>query len=106
MHHLSLSSPLSADSKRTAKFSLGQIVATPAALSLLAAHDVAALDLLARHISGDWGDVPAEDSESNNVALNTDGRLLSSYRIAPNTTIWIITEWDRSATTILRPDDY
>lgn len=88
------------------KFPLGQIVATPAALALLEEHQVSPLDLLARHVSGDWGELPAEDAALNNVSLKTDGRLLSSYPIAPNTKVWVITEWDRSVTTVLRPEDY
>lgn len=106
MHHLPLSSSLRFDTERTPKFSLGQIVATPAALVQLEAYKVVPFDLLARHVSGDWADLSTEDAQSNDVALQTGGRLLSSYRIAPNTTIWIITEWDRSVTTLLRPEDY
>ena len=95
-----------AEAGRTPKFSFGQIVATPAALALLEEHQVFPLDLLARHVSGDWGELPAEDAAFNNVSLKTDGRLLSSYLIAPDTKVWVITEWDRSVTTVLRPEDY
>ena len=91
---------------RTPKFSLGQIVATPAALALLDEHQVSPLDLLARHACGDWGDLPADDAVLNDMALQSSGRLLSSYPIAPNTKIWVITEADRLATTVLRPEDY
>lgn len=99
-------SSLPSDTGRIAKFSLGQVVATPAALALLEEHQVSPLDLLARHVSGDWGELPAEDAALNNASLETEGRLLSSYPIAPNTKVWVITEWDRSVTTVLRPEDY
>ena len=99
-------SSLPAESGRIPKFSLGQIVATPAALALLEEHHVSPLDLLARHVSGDWGELPSEDAALNDASLKTNGRLLSSYPIAPNTKVWVITEWDRSVTTVLRPEDY
>lgn len=88
------------------KFALGQIVATPAALALLEEHHVSPLELLARHVSGDWGDVPSEDAALNDMALKSDGRLLSSYHIAPNSKVWVITEATREATTVLTPADY
>lgn len=106
MFHTPEPASLPAEAGRIPKFSLGQIVATPAALALLEEHHVSPLDLLARHVSGDWGELPAEDAALNNVSLKTDGRLLSSYPIAPNTKVWVITEWDRSVTTVLRPEDY
>ena len=62
--------------------------------------------LLRRHVTGDWGDVPEEDRLSNEQALIHGDRLLSSYRIRESLTVWIITEADRSATTLLLPDDY
>ena len=63
------------------------------------------LQLLARHMNGDWGDVCDEDKQSNNEALLHDDRLLSSYQLN-NETVWIITEADRSSTTILLPSEY
>lgn len=59
-----------------------------------------------RHLRGDWGEVCAEDRESNDHALENQGRLLSAYTDRGGTKFWIITEWDRSATTILLPEDY
>ncbi|MEF8699232.1 MAG: hypothetical protein V5B33_07870 [Candidatus Accumulibacter sp. UW20] len=88
------------------KFSPGQIVATPGALAALEAHDCSPWSLLARHLSGDWGSLPAEDARSNDDALTSEGRLLSSYPIGPDTRIWIITEWDRSVSTLLLPSEY
>lgn len=99
-------SSLPADAGHVPKFPLGQIVATPAALALLEEYQVSPLDLLARHVSGDWGELPAEDAALNDMALKLEGRLLSSYPIAANTKIWVITERDRSVTTVLRPEEY
>lgn len=88
------------------KFSPGQIVATPGALAVLEEHKVTPLSLLARHLFGDWGDLPPEDAQLNDLALQSEGRLLSSYVIGPDTKIWVITEWDRSVTTLLLPSEY
>lgn len=59
-----------------------------------------------RHLQGDWGDTCEEDKEANEVALKEGGRLFSVYKSDEFGKIWIITEADRSATTVLRPDDY
>ena len=87
-------------------FNLGRVVATPNALDLLAQRGVAPLTLLKRHATGDWGEVPADDAKANQEALKCGSRLLSAYRIAGNEKIWIITEADRSVTTLLLPSDY
>ena len=83
---------------------LGQIVATPAALGALTQLDIVAA--LRRHAAGDWGDVDAHDRAANDNALKVGERLLSVYRSAIGTTFWVITEADRSVTTVLLPDDY
>lgn len=92
------------------RVTLGQIVATPGALELLDRCATRLSDLLARHASGkDWGDVAPEDALANDHALIHGGRLLSAYTLIAGvaaTRIWIITEWDRSVTTLLRPDEY
>lgn len=91
------------------RFSLGQIVATPGALALLEEHSIPVERLLARHVCGDWGDVCAEDAKANEEALSFGGRLLSSYTLVPgraDTRVWVITEWDRSVTTVLMPSEY
>lgn len=88
------------------KFSPGQIVSTPGALAAMEQHQCSPLTLLARHLSGDWGSVPVEDAQLNDQALLSDGRLLSSYPLGGNTRIWVITEWDRSVTTFLLPEEY
>lgn len=86
------------------KFELGQLVATPGALAALTRAET--LLALKRHSEGDWGDVGPEDKETNNQALLEGNRLLSSYRTEAGERFWIITEWDRSVTTVLLPDEY
>ena len=89
-----------------AKFSPGQIVATPGSLAAMNEHGCLPQTLLARHLAGDWGHVGKDDAELNDHAVQCGDRLLSSYVIAPKVTIWLITEWDRSATTFLLPSEY
>lgn len=86
------------------RFSLGRIVITRNALDVLSSDDV--WESLKRHANGDWGDVCEGDDELNDDALISEGRLLSVYSDRSGTRFWIITEWDRSATTILLPEDY
>lgn len=90
----------------TPMFDLGRIVATPAALQVLTARQMTPLNLLQRHARGDWGDLEAEDIQANQDALQHGWRLFSSYHLDPVTKVWIITEADRSVTTVLLPDDY
>jgi hypothetical protein len=90
---------------QVARFSLGRLVATPAALKALERAGIGTLALLARHQSGDWGQLCAEDGKTNEEALKHGGRLLSAYPVG-DARIWVITEADRSATTILLPEEY
>ena len=83
---------------------LGRVVITPNALGQLTPADIQLG--LQRHQSGDWGDLGEEDWKENDNALRTGLRVLSSYRSSSGGTFWIITERDRSATTLLMPDDY
>ncbi len=85
-------------------FPLGQLVGTPSALAQITHDDIMAA--LRRHLSGDWGDVCAEDKQSNDRAVLEATRILSSYQAANGTKFWIITEADRSVTTVLLPEDY
>tara|TARA_R110001592_G_scaffold68891_1_gene211211 strand:- start:2301 stop:2573 length:273 start_codon:yes stop_codon:yes gene_type:complete len=85
-------------------FSLGQCVLTQGVRSLKYTTEEM-LDVLDRHQSGDWGDLDLQDKEQNDFSLQNNQRLLSSYKVA-DTKIWVITEWDRSSTTILLPDEY
>jgi hypothetical protein len=87
-----------------AKFLLGQIVATAHAMASLDNFDVQLA--LQRHIQGDWGEVGKEDRAANEQALLNGARLLSIYRSSKGVKFYVITEWDRSLTTILLPSDY
>lgn len=86
------------------KFPLGMIAITPGASTGISQDDV--LDALVRHMSGDWGDLDEHDREVNEDALAYGYRLLSRYVTSGGTVFWIITERDRSVTTILLPEEY
>jgi hypothetical protein len=88
------------------KFQLGQMVATPGALEALARNEQYAKPFLYRHSQGDWGDIDDHDKTENDWSLENDARILSAYHLKDNTKIWIISENDRSATTILLPNEY
>ena len=97
----------SRDSKQGARlFSLGQTVSTPGALEALERAGHTAGEFLVRHASGDWGCLCDEDRQANDEALKQGLRLLSSYRLNDGQKLWVITESDRSVTTLLRPDEY
>ena len=92
-------------------FSLGQIVATPGVLALFEQTGASPNEYLARHIRGIWGELGPEDMKSNDEALIHGGRLLSAYTVkeatgAKREKFWIVTEWDRSVTTLLMPSEY
>jgi hypothetical protein len=86
------------------KFLLGQTVVTPNALNKIPNDEI--LNALSRHVRGDWGTLDPEDLESNEQGLLKGGRLFSRYFTSRNVKFWIITEWDRSVTTVLLPEDY
>lgn len=87
-------------------FFLGRTVATPAALDVL--NPMQINTLLFRHQNGDWLDMDPDDKAANELALNPDdpGRVFSSFKIGGDLHIWVITEHDRSVTTVLLPEDY
>lgn len=87
-----------------AEFKLGRLVATSNAITAISPDDAAGG--LHRHVSGDWGECCAEDKAANDEALKTGGRLMSVYTDSKGTKFRIITEPDRSATTVLLPEDY
>jgi hypothetical protein len=89
----------------TAPLPLGRVLATPRALKLLTEARVHPFDFLARHAAGDWGELCAFDRRQNEIALRDGYRVLSSYDF-PAGRVWIITEADRSITTILLPEEY
>lgn len=88
------------------RFSLGQIVATPGALQALENAHQTPRELIARHVSGDWGDLDMEDYIENQLSLEQGYRLFSAYKLKTGVKIWVITEADRSATTFLLPEEY
>ena len=87
-------------------FPLGQIVATPGVLAALEQASQGAHEFLTRHVSGDWGELDADDRRENELSLREGFRLLSAYRLTTGEKMWIITEADRSATTLLLPSEY
>lgn len=87
-------------------FPLGRILATPGALYALGDASVSLQSLLDRHAQGDWGDLDHEDVCRNREALVHGLRLMSNYPLSDGGRIWIITEADRSVTTLLLPEDY
>lgn len=89
-----------------ARLPLGRLLATPAAINALQTADVSIFALVNRHARGDWGDVSAEDRQHNDLAAIAGERVLSSYSLPNGQTVWLITECDRSITTILLPEDY
>lgn len=89
-----------------AKFPLGQVVTTPGALAALEQAEQSPLEFLARHASGDWGELDEHDWQENEFSLSRRLRLLSAYRTKLNDKLWVITEADRSATTLLLPAEY
>ena len=86
-------------------FPLGQIVATPAVIAHFNEHHQSILPLLRRHVSGDWGELCAEDKAENALSVQQGFRILSRYTVAGET-VWIETEADRSVTTALFPSEY
>ena len=90
--------------KSNRRFSLGRVVITCGASETVDERHV--WSALNRHANGDWGDLCDDDRELNEWGVNHNARLMSRYRINDGTDLWIITEWDRSVTTILLPEDY
>ena len=94
-HHRRLTQPV--------RFPLGQVVTTANASLRLSTEEV--MTALRRHACGDWGDLPPEDTLANNAALRNGRRLFSAYGNGENR-FWVITDADRSVTTVLLPEDY
>ena len=87
-------------------FALGRTLATPGAMLVMQQLDVSPLALLSRHQRGDWGNLDKEDKQANDQALTLGDRIFSAYQVAEMVKFWVITEADRSATTILLPEEY
>lgn len=90
--------------RRGPRFELGAVVGTPGAIENVPAEEIqTGLD---RHHRGDWGELDDEDRAANEAALEDGTRLMSVYTARAGTTFWIITEADRSVTTVLLPEEY
>ena len=89
-----------------ARFTLGQTVITPGAIEVLEIAGQTAIEFLRRHMSCDWGELSDEDLKENELSLEQGFRLLSRYETTKGERLWIITEADRSTTTILLPIEY
>jgi hypothetical protein len=87
-------------------FPSGRLVATPGALTLLEQTNKSPLEFLSRHLRGDWGDLCQEDKAENELSLRNGFRILSGYQVSEIGILWIITEADRSVTTLLLPEEY
>ena len=87
-------------------FQLGKTVATHGALEVLQKNNQSPLEFYERHSLGDWSELCDEDRESNEQALKDGDRIFSVYYLKDKTKIWVITEADRSTTTILLPEEY
>ena len=87
-------------------FPAGQIVATPGALALLEQAKKSPQEFLSRHLRGDWGELCPNDKTENELSLKHGSRLMSNYQVTDREKLWIITEADRSVTTLLLPTEY
>lgn len=94
------------DATNAPHFSLGLLLMTPGARDAIEAAGQEPHVFLARHRAGDWGDLSDEDKVENEYSLTRDLRILSAYKTAKDEKLWIITEADRSVTTILLPEEY
>jgi hypothetical protein len=104
----------------SARFAVGQLAATPGTLALIDQHSISVAALVNRHIHGSWGDICAEDAHTNELAIEHGNRVMSVYRFVDAQqlastpvakridlpTVWVITESDRSVTTLLLPSEY
>jgi len=104
-------SPTGAESATTShrqpvNLRLGRLLSTPDAIAALAKAGQDPLELINRHRTGDWGDVDVQDWAANDQAVIQGERVLSAFTLKDGVRIWIITEADRAATTVLLPDEY
>jgi hypothetical protein len=88
------------------RFALGRVVATPGVLQALEDAGQSPTSFLARHVSGDWGELDEHDRQENEFSVANGYRILSAYTLPTGTRIWIVTEADRSVTTVLLPSEY
>ena len=87
-------------------FAIGALCSTPGALAALEQANVAGVILLMWHATGDWGEMDEDDRRANELAVAEGSRVFSSYTLATGAKVWVITEADRSSTTLLLPEEY
>ena len=87
-------------------FPAGNVCASAGALQALARNGQFVAELLGRHCRGDWDEMPETDADLNRSAVEQGSRILSVFHLFDETRLWIITEWDRSVTTIVLPHEY
>ncbi|BCN39499.1 hypothetical protein ALDI51_28180 [Alicycliphilus denitrificans] len=98
---------LSINQTSSLRFTPGQVVMTCGVDALVEQGRLNPIPFLRRHLSGDWGDLDDSDKRQNDAALKSgEDRLFSSYKVTLGLKLWIITEWDRSVTTLLLPSEY
>lgn len=97
---------MAVDDSSPPRFKLGRLLMTAGVDALIQEGRLNPLPYLRRHLRADWGDLCDADWRRNNAALPSGDRLLSSYTIAPDITLWIITDGDRGVTTLLLPSEY
>ncbi len=96
-----------AEAKVPVRFELGRVYATPGALRAIEEAGQTPGDFLQRHLSNDWGEMDAHDRRLNDAAVRSgEDRIFSAYRTSVGEKLWIITEWDRSSTSLLLPEEY
>jgi len=98
--------PSARGKQRLPRFALGQVVATPGALEALEEAGQLPQEFLHRHVVGDWGELDEHDRQANERAVHGGDRILSAYRTKKGAKVWVITEYDRSVTTLLLPSEY
>jgi hypothetical protein len=103
--HIKELSPMQ-KTERKPLFDLGQLVATPGALAALEKSGQSPMEFFSRHVTGDWGELSEDDRKENQLSLEKGFRLLSSYKTNAADRVWVITEANRSHTTILLPQEY
>jgi hypothetical protein len=86
-------------------FQLGKLMATPGAIAFCDQHCINMISLVRKHSRGEWGDMCAADKKANDEAVRNGTRIFSAYEF-PQGKIWIITESNRSVTTVLLPEEY
>jgi hypothetical protein len=87
-------------------FPLGNVAITPGALEMLGQANISPQSILERHVLGDWGDgLTDNDRKTNDLAVEMGGRILSVYKLPHGDSVWVTTEPDRSATTIMLPGE-